>query len=85
MADKQRPKKTNRAFPFAAHKRAIPNGSAPNGRANPPRIYPQSEYNKQKNTSDTYSENEIVLSYEEWSEPTAGIANGLTVVIGEEE
>ena len=29
---------------------------------------------------DTYSEDEIVLSYEEWSNPEKGIVNGLTVV-----
>ena len=32
---------------------------------------------------DIYSEDEIVLKYEEWSEPD--IANGLTVIVGEEE
>ena len=30
---------------------------------------------------DTYSEDEIVLSYEEWSNPERGIVNGLTVVV----
>lgn len=30
---------------------------------------------------DTYSEDEEVLSYEEWSRPEKGIINGLTVVV----
>jgi hypothetical protein len=30
---------------------------------------------------DTYSEEEEVLSYEEWSYPEKGITNGLTVVV----
>lgn len=30
---------------------------------------------------DTYSEDEEVLSYEEWSKPEKGIMNGLTVVV----
>ena len=33
---------------------------------------------------DTYSEEEEVLSYEEWSRPEKGIINGLTVIVGEE-
>ena len=30
---------------------------------------------------DTYSEEEVVVSYEEWSNPEKGISNGLTVVV----
>ena len=30
---------------------------------------------------DIYSEDEVVLSYEEWSNPEKGIVNGLTVVV----
>ena len=30
---------------------------------------------------DTYSENEEVLSYEEWSNPEKGVENGLTIVL----
>lgn len=30
---------------------------------------------------DIYSEDEVVLSYEEWSKPEEGIVNGLTVVV----
>lgn len=30
---------------------------------------------------DTYCEEEIVVSYEEWSRPEKGIINGLTVVV----
>ena len=33
---------------------------------------------------DIYSEEEEVLSYEEWSRPDKGITNGLTVVVGGE-
>lgn len=32
---------------------------------------------------DTYSEDEVVISYEEWSKPEKGIMNGLTVVVEE--
>ena len=30
---------------------------------------------------DSYSEDEVVLSYEEWSEPENKVVNGLTVVL----
>ena len=31
---------------------------------------------------DSYSENEVVLSYDEWSDEELDIKNGLTVVVG---
>lgn len=33
---------------------------------------------------DTYSDEEEVLSYEEWSKPEKGISNGLTVIVAAE-
>lgn len=33
---------------------------------------------------DTYSKGEEVLSYKEWSQPEAGINNGLTVILESE-